>query len=91
MLATNKVASINSGDKLIEKFIKPKTGKLSKSQKSKSEKLAKSKKLSKNENLSKFATKKAEPGFLTSNTINCLWLTFIKVLILWHLDQECHI
>ena len=72
MLAIYEIA-IKLDDKLIEKYIKPKIGKLSKdtklfkSQKLKSEKLAKSKKLSKSENLPKFATKKARPNFLISD------------------------
>ena len=93
LLVTNKVGGIkgDSNNKLIEKFIKPKIKKLSKSQKlsksrkSKSKKLAKSKKLSKSRNLFKFATKKARLNFLTPDTritFNYLQLIFTKALIL---------
>ena len=66
MLINNDIGSTENDNKLIERFIKPKTEKLSKFQKlsklkkSKSEKLAWFKKLSKNKNLPKFFTKKLD-------------------------------
>ena len=45
MLIINETGNIKNSNKLIEKFIKPKTRKLSKSKKLKSKKLAKFKKL----------------------------------------------
>ena len=78
-----------------------KSGKLSKSRKSKSEKMSKSwnlaksgKKLLKNGNLTNFNIMGVELKFLISDartTFNHLWLAFIKALILWHFDLECHI
>ena len=67
MLANNKIGSIESDDKLIEKYWKlSKIRKLSKDQKFfKSQKLAKSKKkLSKSGNSSNINIKKAKPSFL---------------------------
>ena len=62
---------------------------------SKSWNLAKpGKKLSKSGNLTNFDIMEARPKFLTSNTktaFYCLWLAFIKVLILQHFNLECHI
>ena len=83
IFAAYKIGDIdsNSDDKLIEKFMKTKTRKLSKNQKlsksrkSKSEKLAKSKKLSKNRNLFKFIIRKTRPNFLVFDVktiFNCL-------------------
>ena len=74
------------GDNSI-KYIKKseKSKKLSKSKKSKSEKLAKSKKLSKSRIPPNFDVKETGLTFLTFGAIiafNCLWLTFIKALIL---------
>ena len=67
VLAANKVDGDESGNKLIEKY-----GKLSKTRK-----LSKSRKrLSKSGNLPKFLTPNARIAF------NCLWLAFIKALIL---------
>ena len=71
-----------------------KSQKLSKSRKLKSKKLAKSKKLLKSENSSNFGVMEAGPNFLTPNariTFNRLWLTFIKVPILWYFDPQYHI
>ena len=100
MLAADKIGGIKSGNEIIEKLVKSKTGKLSKSQKlsklrkSKSEKLAKSKKPSKYGNSPKFVAKKAGLSFLTSDTkttFNYLWLAFTKALILHYFDSKCHI
>ena len=85
MFIANKINNIESGNKLIKKFAKSKTIKLSKSKKLKSEKLAKPKKLSKSKNLSKFDIKKARLNFLNLNAriiFNCLQLVFIKTVIL---------
>ena len=78
-----------------------KSGKLSKSRKLKSKKTSKSwnlvksrKKLSKSENSTNFDAIEDGPKFLTPDArtaLNCLWLAFIKVTILWHFDLECHI
>ena len=72
-----------------------KSGKLKAQKLSKSQKSAKlEKKLSKNENLSNFNAKENGLSFLTpkaKTAFNCLWLTFIEALILWHFDSKCHI
>ena len=78
-----------------------KSQKLSKSGKSKSEKMSKSwnlaksgKKLLKSRNLTNSDATEDGPKFLTSNArtaFNCLRLTFTKALILWHFYPECHI
>ena len=78
-----------------------KLGKLSKSGKSKSEKMSKSrnlaksgKKLSKSGSSTNFNVTEVKPKFLIFNTrtaFNRLWLTFTEALILWHFDLECHI
>ena len=89
-LAHNEIDEIRSGnDGLIEKFIKLKNRKSSKTQQlaksRKLSKLGKSKKLSKNRNSLKFNAEEDEPSFLTPKArtaFNCLWLTFIKALIL---------
>ena len=81
----NEVGDIESYNKLIEKFVKPKTRKLSQSQNPKTKKLAKPKKLSKSRNLLNFVVKKVETSFPTidtKTTFNCLWLTFTKASIL---------
>ena len=71
MLITNKISSIENNNKLIEKFVKLKIGKLFKSQK-----LAKLRKiLSKNGNLSNFKAKKDGLSFLILDIkmiFNCL-------------------
>ena len=67
ILISNEVGSNKSGNESIEKFIEPKSGNLSKSQRSKSKKLAKFKKPSKNRNLPKFHVKKTRPRFLISD------------------------
>ena len=85
ILIANEVDGIEDSNKLIKKYGKLlKTGKLAKSWK----------KLSKSGNLFKFDVKKNEPSFLTLDAwivFNCLWLAFIKALILWHFDPECYI
>ena len=103
MVATNKVSSIEGSNESIEKYGKlSKTRKLFKSWKLskigkllKSRKSAKSgKKSSKSENLYNFDAKENRPSFLTPNAkiaFNHLWLAFIKALIFWHFDLECHI
>ena len=66
----NEIDSIGGSGKFIEKFIKSKTGKLSKLQK-----LAKSKKPSKSENSSKFHAKEARLNYLITDarlTLNYL-------------------
>ena len=78
-----------------------KSGKLSKSGKSKSEKMSKSqnsaklgKKLSKNKNSTNFNATEDRPKFLTLNAktaFNRLRLAFTEAPILWHFDPECHI
>ena len=71
-----------------------KSKKLFKSKKSKSEKLIKSKKSLKCGNFPNFSSKKAWPTFLifdAKTTFSHLQLAFIKALILWHFDPECHI
>ena len=81
IFAANKASGVEDGNKLIEKFIKLKTRKLSKSRKLsklgklKSEKLIKSKKLSKIRNCPNFGIGKIKLSFLISNTkiiFNCL-------------------
>ena len=74
---------------------------LSKSENSKSVKLSKPqksaksrKKLLKSGNSHNFNAKKAGLSFLTfgaRETFNCLWLMFIKVLILQHFDLKYYI
>ena len=78
-----------------------KSGKLSKSGKSKSEKTFKSrnsakseKKLSKIGNSTNFDVTEDGPKFLTPDArtaFNRLRLAFIEAPILWHFDPECHI
>ena len=78
-----------------------KSGKLSKSGKSKSEKTSKSqnlaksgKKLSKSGNLTNFDATEIGPKFLTPDArtvFNRLRLAFTEAPILWHFDPECHI
>ena len=78
-----------------------KSEKLSKSGKSKSEKMSKSrnsaksgKKLSKSGNSTNFDAIEDEPKFLTSDTrttFNHLRLAFTEVLILRHFDPKCHV
>ena len=78
-----------------------KSGKLSKSGKSKSKKMSKSqnsaksgKKLSKNGNLTNFNATKNGPKFLTPDArtaFNRLRLTFTEAPILRHFNLECHI
>lgn len=57
VLTVNKIDDIEICDKLIKKFVKPKTEKLFKSQKSKKKILAISKKPLKNKNLTNFKNK----------------------------------
>ena len=77
----NEIGNIKDNNKLMKKFIKPKTRKLFKSQN-----LAKSrKKLSKNRNLPNFNAIKTRLSFLSFNiktVFKCLKLIFIKALIL---------
>ena len=78
-----------------------KLGKLSKSRKSKGEKLFKSwnlaksgKKLSKSGNSTNSNATEDGLKFLTPNAraaFNCLRLAFIEAPILWYFDLECHI
>ena len=78
-----------------------KSGKLSKSRKSKSEKMFKSqnlaksrKKLSNNRNSTNFNATEAGLKFLTSDAkiaFNCLQLAFTKAPILQHFNPECYI
>ena len=98
VFAANEVDIIQGGGKKIKKSVELKTRKLSKnlklskSRNLKGEKLftfqksARSgKKLLKSGNSSNFNAKKNEPSFLTPNAraaFNCLWLTFIEILIL---------
>ena len=75
MFTTNEFGSIESDNKLIEKY-----GKLLKNKK-----LAKSKKLSKSGNSPNFDAKEAGPSFLipkARTNFNRLWLTFTKAPIL---------
>ena len=94
LLAANKVNSIKDINKSIKKCRKlSKVRKLAKGLKlSKSQKLAKlRKKLSKSGNLPNFNAKKNKPSFFIPNaktTFNCLWLAFIKALILRHFDLK---
>ena len=86
---------------MIEKFIKLKIKKLSKSRNLKGEKLFKSqnlaklrKKLSNNGNLPNFNIIKIELNFLIFDTriaFNYLWLAFIKIPIFWYFDLEYYI
>ena len=93
VLAANKVGDVEGGDG--SKCVKLKIGRLKSQKLSKSQKLAKSgKKSPKNGNFPNFNAKEAGPNFLTPSarkTFNCLWLAFIKALILWHFDPEYHV
>ena len=102
MLTINKIGGIKSNNELIKICRKlSKTRKLSKLRNLKDKKLFKSqkstklgKKLSKRWNLSNLDTKKNEPSFLILKAriaFNCLWLIFIKALILWYFDLKSHI
>lgn len=78
MLIANKNGGFEDGNKLIKKFAKLKTRKLSIFQK-----LVKFQNLSKSKNSLKLDAKKAGISFLTSGTSKiCLLLIFIKALIL---------
>ena len=78
-----------------------KSGKLSKSGKSKSKKTSKSrnlaksgKKLSKSGNSINSNATEDRSKFLTPNAktaFNRLWLTFTEAPIFWHFDSKCHI
>ena len=102
MLIVNEIGGIWSSDKLITKFIKPKTKKLLKlksqklfkSRKLKRKKLVKSQNYSKSWNLFKFRTKEVKSSFLTFDiriAFICLWLTFIKAPILQNFDSKYYI
>ena len=81
----NRFCIGNNSKKIVKKLKKSKGQKLSKLRKSKSEKLAKSKKLFKKKNSPNFDAMKAKSSFLTFNirtAFHCLWLAFIKALIL---------
>ena len=81
--------------------MEPKTRKMFKSEKPKSKKLSKSqkltklgKKLLKSRNSPNFNAKKDGLSFLTSKArtaFNCLQLAFIKALNFCYFDPECHI
>ena len=84
------------GVKIAKKSGKSQGQKTSKSQKSaKSQKLFKSgKNSSKSGNSPNFGAMETRPSFLTlkaRSAFNRLRLAFIKTLILWHFDPECHI
>ena len=73
MFISNKLGSVKSDNKLIKKFKKPKTGKLSKFQN-----------LLKSSNIPKFDAKEVRPSLLTfdiKKIFNCLWLAFTNTLI----------
>ena len=87
----------SSGEELAKKSGKlkgqnlAKFRKLSKSRKSKGEKL---KKPSKSADSPNFDITEAKPSFLTpgaKEAFDHLWLAFIEALILWHFNLECHI
>ena len=91
--SNNKVDRFGDGGDGVEyakKSGKSKGKKLSKFRKS-----TKSRKnLSKSENSSNFGAMEAKQSFLTPESraaFNRLWLAFIKALILWYFDPECHI
>ena len=90
VIDADEVGSTEYNDKSIEK-----SGKLSKNRKlSKFWKLAKFKKPLKSRNLPNFNAKEVGPNFLISDVreaYNCLWLSFIKVLILWYNNPEFYI
>ena len=93
VFAADKTGNVEGGCR--SKHVKPKVGRSKNKKLFKSQKSAKSrKKLSETRNSPNFDAKNNELSFLTPEAraaFNCLWLTFIKALILQHFNLECFI